>query len=236
MFFAKVKTPGLAHVAYLIGDGAEVAVVDPRRDVDAYLELARRNGLAIAWVIETHRQEDFVMGSAELARRTRAKIVCGDHERFGRGDVRLRDGEALALGGVTLRALHTPGHTPESTCYAVSIEDAPGRALGVFTGDTLFVGETGRVDLVGGSACAENAGLLFDSVREKILPLGDQAMIWPAHGAGSVCGGEIADRDETTLGVERAYNPVFVRKRQEFVDAKARERIPRRRTSRAWRR
>jgi hydroxyacylglutathione hydrolase len=126
-----------------------------------------------------------------------------------------------------LRALHTPGHTPESMCYALFVSDAPERAWGIFTGDTLFIGESGRTDLPDPSRTGENAGLLYDGVREKLLPLGDQALIFPAHGSGSVCGGNIAERDDSTLGLERAYNPVFNMTREAFIAAKIKERIPR---------
>jgi hydroxyacylglutathione hydrolase len=227
MFFQRVKTPGIAHAAYVIGEGGEAAVVDPRRDVDEYLRIARENKLTIKYVIETHRQEDFVLGSAELARITSAKVVNGRHELFGRGDIRLKDGEDFSFGKLRLHALHTPGHTPESMCYAVYIADSPDRAWGVFTGDALFIGETGRTDLPDPKKTGENAGLLYDGIYAKILPLGDQTLLYPAHGAGSVCGGNIADRDESTIGIERTYNPVFTKSRAEFIKSKIAERIPR---------
>ncbi len=227
MFFQRIKTPGIAHAAYVLGEGGEAAVVDPRRDVDEYLRVARANDLTITHVIVTHRQEDFVLGSAELARITGAKVVTGRHELFGHGDIRLEDGEEMALGKLRVRALHTPGHTPESMCYAVYVADSPDHAWGVFTGDTLFVGETGRTDLPDPARTGENAGVLYDSVHAKLLPLGDQTLIHPAHGSGSVCGGNIADRDESTIGLERRYNPVFTTSREAFVRAKVAERIPR---------
>jgi hydroxyacylglutathione hydrolase len=227
VFLRRIKTPGIAHVGYVIGDAGQAAVVDPRRDVDEYIAVAREQELSIEYVIETHRQEDFVLGSAELARITGAKIVNGRHELFGHGDIRLRDGEELSFAGLRLRALHTPGHTPESMCYAIFVSDAPARAWGVLTGDTLFIGETGRTDLPDPKQTGANAGLLYDGVHEKLVPLGDQALILPAHGSGSVCGGNIADRDDSTLGLERLYNPVFVRSREDFIAAKVRERIPR---------
>ncbi|MGC4066711.1 MAG: rhodanese-like domain-containing protein [Polyangiaceae bacterium] len=227
MFFRKFKTEGLAHVAYLLADGAEAVIVDPRRDVEEYLEVARANGLSIKYVLETHRQEDFVMGSRRLKELLDVKIVSGDHPLFGHSDVRLHDGETFELGSLVLRSLHTPGHTPESTCYAVYVRAAPNTALGVFTGDTLFVGETGRTDLTDPNETAEHAGLLYDAVHRQLAPLGDQCIIWPAHGSGSVCGGNIENRDETTLGIERQHNPVFKLSREEFISAKVKERIPR---------
>lgn len=227
MHLHRMKTPGLAHIAYLLGNEGEAIVVDPRRDIDEVLAAARERDLAIKFILETHRHEDFVIGSGTLAKATGAKIVSGDHPLFGQSDIRMRDGEELDLIGLRVRALHTPGHTPESTCYAVFLPDAPGRAFGVFTGDTLFIGETGRTDLPDREKTSDNARLLFASVHEKLVPLGDQALLWPAHGSGSACGGNIAERDDSTLGLERAYNPVFVRSVDDFVRAKVAERIPR---------
>jgi hydroxyacylglutathione hydrolase len=227
MFFQRVKTPGIAHLAYVVGAKGEAAVIDPRRDVEDYLRIARENDLTITYVFETHRQEDFVMGSAELARITGAKIVNGRHDLFGHGDLRLACGEELSFAGLRVRALHTPGHTPESMSYAMFAPEAPDLCWGVFSGDTLFVGETGRTDLTDPSKTSENAGLLFDNVHQKLLPLGDQALLFPAHGSGSVCGGNIAERDQSTIGLERAYNPVFTTSRERFMAAKVAERIPR---------
>jgi hydroxyacylglutathione hydrolase len=228
MIFERVKTPGIAHVAYLIGNKGEGAVVDPRRDIDEYLRLARKHKLTIKYVIETHRQEDFAMGSAELARQCGAKVICGRHNAFGHGDIRLDDGEAFDIAtGLRIVALHTPGHTPESMCYAIYLDDSPDLAWGVFSGDTLFIGEAGRTDLTDASQTAEHAGQLYDAVHAKLLPLGDQTILFPAHGSGSVCGGNIAERDDSTIGLERQYNPVFVRSRQAFVQGKLDERIPR---------
>lgn len=227
MFLQKFKTPGIAHVAYLLADEREAIVVDPRRDVEEYLAVARMNNLVIKYVFETHRQEDFVMGSRRLKDLVGAQIVSGDHTLFGHSDIRLKDGEHFKLGALELCALHTPGHTPESTCYALYVDVAPERALGVFTGDTLFVGETGRTDLTDRERTSEHAGQLYDAVHEKLVPLGDHTILWPAHGSGSVCGGNIADRDDSTIAIERHYNPVFTLDRQAFIHAKLTERIPR---------
>lgn len=227
MFFKKLKTPGLAHVAYLFGEKEAAVVVDPRRDVDEYLRAAREESLQIKFILETHRQEDFVIGSKQLAELTGAKIVSLDHALFGHSDIRLQDGEVLELKGLKIRALHTPGHTPESTCYAVYLEAAPDTAWGVFTGDTLFIGEAGRTDLPDPLKTGENAGVLYDSIRRSLAPLGPQTFVWPAHGSGSVCGGNIAERDESTLGIEQLSNPAFKLTREEFVRAKLHERIPR---------
>lgn len=228
MLFRRLKTPGLAQHSYLLECGnGHALVVDPRRDIDEYLRLARTNDLAITHVLETHRQEDFVYGSAALAEATGAAIVAGVHEFFGRADLRLRDGEGLEIGTTRVTALATPGHTPESVSYAVYPRNAGGRCWGVFTGDALFVGETGRTDLTDPERTAENARVLFDAIHDKLLPLGDQALLFPAHGSGSACGGAIADRDDSTLGVERHTNPVFTRDRDGFVEHKVAEKLPR---------
>jgi len=143
--------------------------------------------------------------------------------------------ERLQLGRLSLLALHTPGHTPESTSWAIYLDSHPTLAWGLFTGDALFAGETGRTDLHDPERTYEFAALLYDSLHHKVLPLGDQALVLPAHGAGSLCGGHIADREWTTLGIERHYNPVFVLGRDDFIAHKLRERPPGRPTSRAWR-
>ena len=228
MFFQRVKTKGLGHNAYVLGCGEGLAVVvDPRRDVAEYLSLARQNNLSVAYVLETHRQEDFEFGSRAIADVTGAKIVTGMHELFGESDVKLADEAELKVGTTRFVALATPGHTPESVCYAVYPKDAGEKCWGVFTGDALFVGETGRTDLPDPQKTGENAGLLYDAMHAKITPLGDQALILPAHGAGSACGGNISDRDDTTLGIEKETNPVFKKSRMEFVDLKVKEKLPR---------
>lgn len=188
MFFQRIKTPGIAHVAYILAEDGVAALVDPGRDVERYLKVIHDNGLRLRWVLETHRQEDFEMGGAALRTLTGCEILACDHDIMAHADRRLHDGETLALaGGMTLQALHTPGHAPESTCYSISLEAAPDRPWDVFTGDSLFIGDTGRTDLPDVDKAAENAGLLYDQVHTKILPLGDQAFILPAHGAGSAC-------------------------------------------------
>ncbi len=228
MFFQRVKTKGLGHNAYVLGCGeGQAVVVDPRRDVSEYLKLARENNLSIAYVIETHRQEDFEFGSRALADATGAEIVTGTHELFGESDVKLANEQELKVGTTRFVALETPGHTPESMCYAVYPKDTGDKCWGVFTGDSLFVGDTGRTDLTDADKTAENAGLLYDSVQRQLPALGDQALVLPAHGAGSACGGNISERDDTTLGIEKKTNPVFSKSRKEFIDAKLQDKLPR---------
>jgi hydroxyacylglutathione hydrolase len=228
MFFQRVKTKGLGHNAYVLGCGEGLGVViDPRRDVQEYLKLARENDLAIAYVFETHRQEDFEFGSRSLAEITGAKIVAGTHELFGECDVRLADKQELVVGTTRFVALATPGHTPESMSYAVYPKDTGEKCWGVFTGDALFVGDTGRTDLPDPDKTSDNAGVLYDSIHRKLTPLGDHAFILPAHGAGSACGGNISERDDTTLALEKATNPVFKKSRREFMELKVTEKLPR---------
>ena len=228
MFFKRLKTPGLGQNSYVLGCGEGLAVViDPRRDVDEYLRLARENDLSIAYVLETHRQEDFEFGSRALAQMTGAKIVGGCHEFFGETDVKLKDEEELNVGTTRIVALATPGHTPESVTYAVYVKDAGDKCWGAFTGDALFVGDTGRTDLPDPNKTGENAGILYDSIHRKIAPLGDQTLLYPAHGSGSACGGNISDRDDSTIGIEKGTNPVFKKSRREFVAHKVAEKMAR---------
>jgi len=227
MFFQRIKTPGIAHNAYLIGSEGIGIVIDPRRDVDEYLEIAGKNKLQIKYVLETHRQEDFVLGSASLRRLTDSKIVSGKHPYFAHSDIRLKDNEIINIGSLTFMCLDTPGHTPESVSFAVYMKDKPEKAWAVFTGDALFIGETGRTDLPDPNKTAENAAILYECIHNKILPLGDQTLLYPAHGSGSVCGGKIAEYDESTLGFERTYNPVFISSKEQFIRHKLDERIPR---------
>jgi len=225
----RIETPGIGHFAYLLADGGEAAIVDPRRDVDEYLAVARQLGVRIRYVIETHRHEDFVMGSTHLAARTGARIVNGHHDLFGHGDLRLADGDSFELGSLHIAALHTPGHTPESTCFAVYRgEPSDDRdAWGVFTGDTLFFGDTGRTDLPDPERTVDNAELLYDMVHAKLAPLGEGTQVLPAHGPGSVCGSGMAELPWSTIARERQTNPVFTRSRHDFAAAKGRERLPR---------
>jgi hydroxyacylglutathione hydrolase len=227
MELRRIETPGIAHYAYVLADGGEAAVVDPSRDVTEYLTAARELGAHIKYVIETHRQEDFVMGAAYLARRTGARIVNGDHELFGHGDIRLQDGETFELGNLTLRALATPGHTPESLSYAVYTDQDDEHAWCVFTGDALFFGTTGRTDLPAEDQAVANAALLYDSVHAKLADLGDTALVLPAHGPGSVCGSGMADRPYSTIGEEKRYNEVFTLDRAAFAARKGGERLSR---------
>ena len=205
MYFKQFYLACLAHASYLIGDGGEAAVVDPQRDVDQYVDEAARNGLAIRYIIETHLHADFVSGHRELAARTGAKIVMGAKANAAFPHTPVADGDVLRLGSVELRALETPGHTPESICWLVMQDGRPARLL---TGDTLFIGDVGRPDLAGsrGLTPQQMASMMYDSVHQKLLMLPDDVEVWPAHGAGSACGRNISRETSSTVGAQRRTN------------------------------
>lgn len=207
MLFQPYYLGCLAHASYLIGSDGEAAVVDPQRDIDAYIAEAERHGLEIRHVIDTHLHADFVSGHRELAERTGAKIYFGHRSGATLPHVAVRDGMEIALGRARLRFLETPGHTPESISVLVFPPgaDKPTRVL---TGDALFVGEVGRPDLVAakGFTASEMASELYDTLHDKLLKLDDDVEIWPAHGAGSACGRHIGEERSSTIGRERRHN------------------------------
>ena len=206
----------------MIGSGGRVAVIDPRRDVAEYVDVARAQDLKITHIFETHRNEDYVIGSRELADLTGAEIYHGAELPFEYGND-VREGDAFELGHVKLSILHTPGHTDESISIVAADTSFSEDAVGVFTGDVLFVGDVGRTDFFPDRA-EEVAGLLYDSIFDKLLPLGDHVLLWPAHGAGSVCGSHMAQREESTLGYERENNRILqMTDRDEFIEYKVNE-------------
>lgn len=209
MFLETIRAEGLAHLSYVLGDEEQgvCAVIDPRRDVDVYLDLARRNNARITHILETHIHADFVSGARELSARTGAPISVGASDEYGFPHTSLQDGDTLALGKIKLQVLHTPGHTPEHVSFVVSGGKGAKEAWGLFSGDTVFAGEVGRPDLLGAGSEEKLAADLFHSLHEKILALGDEVEVYPAHGQGSPCGGSIGDRNTTTVGYERLHNP-----------------------------
>lgn len=226
MVFERIESKGLAHFSYLVGDEGIAAVIDPRRDVQVYLDLASEHGMEIKYIFETHRNEDYVIGSMELAELTGAEIKISGHEDLGYvyGD-KIKDGDSFDLGGLTLKALHTPGHTLGHLCYVLYEEDEDTPYI-VFTGDTLFTGDLGRTDFYGEENLEKMTGLLYESVVEKLMPLGDQVVMFPAHGAGSACGESMDDRPFSTLGYERLTNDYLqLDSKEEFIDTFARMRI-----------
>lgn len=220
MLFERVESEGLAHYSYIVGDGNEAVVIDPRRDCEIYPKMASKEGMRITSVFETHRNEDYVVGSVELSSRTGAEIWHADGQLDYRYGEAIEDGMTMRIGRFKLEAISTPGHTPGSMSYL--LRDAGGDPWVVFTGDALFAGDLGRVDLLGMDRVEEMARQLYDSVFEKLLPLGDEVIACPAHGAGSVCAASIADRKWTTLGIERKRNPKLqVKGVEEFVSLMA---------------
>lgn len=222
MFLHTVHSEGLGHLSYIVGDGNEAAVIDPRRDVDVYLDLAGREGARITHIFETHRNEDYVSGSCELAHRTGAEICHGEGLDFGFG-ASVGDGDRFTFGDARLSVIATPGHTFESISLALADSAFADEPIGVFTGDALFIGDVGRTDFYPERA-EEVAGLLHRSLFEKLLPLGDHVIVYPAHGAGSICGSAMASREFSTLGYERRHNPLLqLTDRADFVRRKLAE-------------
>lgn len=223
MFVETVKTEGLAHLSYVVGDGLEAAVIDPRRDVRVYERIAQKRGVRITCIFETHRNEDLVTGSENLSRRTGAKVLRGTTDEYQVPYAQMvKEGTRVELGEASLTVLETPGHTMDSISIVLRHEATGDSPLGVFTGDALFVGDVGRTDFYP-DRLKEVAGLLHDSLHEKLLPLGDQAVIYPAHGAGSVCGQGMADRDFSTIGYEKRHNDRLSLSRADFIKAKTGE-------------
>lgn len=221
MVFETVFTEGLAHLSYLVGDKAtgKAAVIDPRRDIEVYIELARKHRLTIAHVLETHIHADFVSGTRELVDRTgtaKAVLSAEGGAKYGFECDKLCDGDKFDLGRVIVTARHTPGHTPEHMSFLAAEGNRPETPFAVFSGDTLFADSVGRPDLLGDDQSKNLAKKLFTSLREFFLKLPDGVRVHPAHGAGSPCGADIADRLVTTIGYERAHNKAL-----QFTDENA---------------
>lgn len=216
MWFERIVSEGLAHNSWIFGTGSVAAVVDPRRDCEAYLDLARQHDAVITHIFETHRNEDYVTGGPELAARSGAQIFHGARMAFRFGTP-VRDGDRFMLGTLAVRILETPGHTEESITIVVADTGVSDEPYLVFSGDTLFSGDIARTDFFGEERKAEMAAVIHDSITKKILPLGKGAILCPAHGAGSVCGGDIADLPISTLGFEEQTNPQLLTTKDEFV-------------------
>ena len=201
----QLYTSCLSEAAYFISSEGEAAVIDPLRDVDAYIKLAEEKGVTIKYIFETHFHADFVSGHLELAKRTGAPRVYGPNTEAGFSFHKAKDGEVFKIGKVQLKAIHTPGHTLESTSYL--LHDEEGKPYCVFTGDTLFVGDVGRPDLFSGNLSKEElAGYMYDSLQEKIKPLEDHVIVYPAHGPGSSCGKNLGPQTFSTIGEQKQSN------------------------------
>ncbi|MGB7191579.1 MAG: rhodanese-like domain-containing protein [Acidobacteriaceae bacterium] len=208
----------LAHASYMIGSEGVAAVIDPQRDVDIYVETAARNGWKIEHILETHVHADFVSGHHELAERTGARMYLGAGSGAQFPHVAVEDGDEIQFGQCRLRFLHTPGHTLESVCILMEDRSDPARPRSLFTGDTLFVGDVGRPDLSATHTSQQLAAILYESLQEKVLTLPDDTLVYPAHGAGSLCGRQMGSENSSTIGKERRTNyALHARGKEDFV-------------------
>ena len=218
MYFEQFYLGCLAHASYMLGSDGEALVVDPQRDVDLYLKAAEEHGLAIRHIFETHLHADFVSGHKELAARTGAKIYFGAQAGATFPHVAVYDGFELPFGKARIRVLETPGHTLESICLVVTDEEKRQKPWAVLTGDTLFIGDVGRPDLSRTHSPEQLAGMLFDSLHNKLLRLPDDVLVYPAHGAGSLCGRNMRAERSSTIGTERLTNYALqIPTREEFI-------------------
>ncbi|MFO7694390.1 MAG: MBL fold metallo-hydrolase [Vicinamibacterales bacterium] len=211
LIFECIQTDGIAQLSYLVGDDSAgvAAIIDPRADVDCYLELARTKQVSITHIFETHIHADLVSGARELAARVESAKVFVSHEggaRYGFDHEPIHDGDTFKFGAALITARHTPGHTPEHIAYLVAEKDHPDAHWGVLTGDSLFVSSAGRPDLLGSAQAKKLAEQLFHTLRGFYLKLDDGVIIYPGHGAGSPCGADIGDRLSSTIGYERRFN------------------------------
>ena len=207
MYVEQLYTGCLAEAAYYIESNGEAAIIDPLRETEPYLELATKRGAKIKYIFETHFHADFVSGHVDLAQKTKAPIVYGPTANTDYEILEAKDGQVFNIGDVKLKVLHTPGHTPESSCYLLFDEN--GREEAIFTGDTLFIGDVGRPDLAqkSGEITAEDmAATLYDSLRSKIMPLPDHITVYPGHGAGSACGKKMSSETSALLGDQKQSN------------------------------
>lgn len=206
MYIEQIYTGCLAEAAYYIESEGEAVVIDPIRDTAPYLRKAEERGARIRYVLETHFHADFVSGHLDLAERVQATIVFGPGAETSYKAHIAEDGEIIRIGKIHIEVLHTPGHTPESCCYL--LYDESGKPHSLFSGDTLFIGDVGRPDLAVSSALTERdlAGMLYDSLRNRVMPLPDEVMVYPAHGAGSACGKNISSETFATLGHQKLHN------------------------------
>ncbi len=205
MEIKQLYTSCLSEAAYFIASEGEAAVIDPLRDVDTYIQMAAEQGVKIKYIFETHFHADFVSGHIELAQKTGAPIVYGPDTEASFKIHMAKDGEEFMVGKLKIKALHTPGHTLESTCYL--LHDEGGAPYCIFTGDTLFVGDVGRPDLFSGNLTKEElAGKMYDTLQNKIKPLNDNIIVYPAHGPGSSCGKALGPETFSTIGVQKATN------------------------------
>lgn len=219
MFIKQLYTGCISEAAYYIESNGEAAIIDPLRDIDVYLDLANERKAKIKYIFETHFHADFVSGHIDLSKATDAPIVYGPETVTKFPAHIAKDGEKFTIGELTIKVLHTPGHTLESTCYL--LKDEKGKDHCVFTGDTLFVGDVGRPDLAQKDediTTNDLAGMLYDSLQSKIIPLADDVIVYPAHGPGSSCGKNLGPDTDSTIGEEKQFNYALkAASREEFI-------------------
>ena len=219
MYFEQFYLGCLAHASYMLGSDGEAVVVDPQRDVDIYLKAAQEHGLTIKHIFETHLHADFVSGHKELASRTGATIYIGAAAEAAFPHTALHDGSEIRCGKILITARETPGHTPESVCLVVTDEEKSSKPWAVLTGDTLFLGDVGRPDLSKKYTPPQLAGMMYDSLHTKLMSLADDVLVYPAHGAGSLCGRNMRAERSSTIGTERLTNYALqISSRSEFIE------------------
>jgi hydroxyacylglutathione hydrolase len=220
MKIEQIYTGCLAQGAYYIESEGEVAIIDPLREVNSYIEKAKRNNATIKYIFETHFHADFVSGHLELSQKTNAPIIYGPNANPKFEAIIATDNQEFRLGKTTIKVLHTPGHTMESSCYLLLDENQ--KQVALFSGDTLFIGDVGRPDLAqnGSLTMADLAGHLYDSLNQKIMPLADDVIVYPAHGAGSACGKNMSKETSDTLGNQKAVNYALKSQtKEQFIEA-----------------
>jgi hydroxyacylglutathione hydrolase len=205
MFVQQIYTGCLSEAAYFVESNGEAIVIDPLRDIDTYLQLAKEHHATIKFIFETHFHADFVSGHLDLSKKTGAPIVYGPNTEANFSFHLAKDKEIFKIGNITLEAIHTPGHTIESTCYL--LRDENGKPTCIFTGDTLFIGDVGRPDLSSGNLSKEElAASLYDSIQNKLMPLPDDVVVYPAHGPGSSCGKKLGPHTQSSIGKQKETN------------------------------
>ncbi|HEV8081170.1 MAG TPA: rhodanese-like domain-containing protein [Chitinophagaceae bacterium] len=219
MYIKQIYTGCISEAAYFIESNGIAAIVDPLRDIDAYIQLAKEKNAVIKYIFETHFHADFVSGHLDLSKQTGATIVYGPETETNFPVHVAKDGEVFSIGDITMQAIHTPGHTLESTCYL--LKDESEKPHCIFTGDTLFVGDVGRPDLSSGDMTTEElASVMYDTIQNKILPLQDDLIVYPAHGPGSSCGKNLGAETFSTIGEQKKSNYALQpQSKEEFIKA-----------------
>lgn len=226
MRIVTIKSEGIAALSYFVSSEKQGIVIDPRRDASIYNDLALREDVEILYIFETHRNEDYVIGSLELQSMIPdSEIGHSNATNFNYGELSIAHGETFKVGKMHITCLNTPGHTEDSMCYTISDKENGSDPIVVFTGDTLFVNEVGRTDLVDKSKHALMSQKLYESLHTILLQLEDGVIIYPGHGAGSVCGGEIGEREFSTIGYERSNNDWLRMSEEDFIESKIKQEL-----------